>query len=224
MSKLILLRHGKSIWNERNLFTGWVDIPLSIKGIEEAFQAGERIKNLAVDVIFVSSLIRAQMTAFLAMTRHGSKKTPVFLHEEGKEHDWGQHNADPDTLIPVYAAWQLNERMYGALQGLNKEETVEKFGADQVRQWRRSYAVAPPQGESLKMTAERSIPYFHGTIIPLLKENKSVLISAHGNSLRSIVMFLENLSEDEILHLEMETGDPRVYDYDGTTFRHEAAR
>lgn len=219
MSKLILLRHGQSVWNQYNLFTGWVDIPLSTKGIEESFQAGEKIKNLAIDVIFVSTLIRAQMTAFLAMTRHTSKKTPIFIHNEGKERDWAENNADPSLQIPVYAASQLNERMYGILQGLNKQEMVEKYGPDQVHIWRRSFDVAPPGGESLKMTAERAIPYFHGSIVPLLQENKNVLIAAHGNSLRSIVMFIEGLSEEEVLHLELDTGEPRIYDYEDHVFK-----
>jgi 2,3-bisphosphoglycerate-dependent phosphoglycerate mutase len=221
MSKLILLRHGQSVWNQQNLFTGWVDIPLSAKGIEESYQAGDKIKNLPIDVIFVSTLMRAQMTACLAMLRHSSKKTPVFLHESGKERDWAEHNADPSTLIPVYSAWQLNERMYGILQGLNKQEMVDKYGPEQVRIWRRSFNVAPPNGESLKMTAERAIPYFHGSIVPLLSEKKNVLIAAHGNSLRSIVMFIEKLSEEEVLQLEIETGEPRIYEYDGQNFRRE---
>lgn len=221
MSKLILLRHGQSIWNQQNLFTGWVDIPLSVKGIEESYLAGEKIKNLPIDLIFVSTLMRAQMTAFLAMTRHSSKKTPIFLHETGKEKDWAENNADPEMLIPVYAAWQLNERMYGILQGLNKQETVDKYGSDQVRLWRRSFDVAPPGGESLKMTAERSIPYFCGSVVPLLREKKNILISAHGNSLRSLVMFMEKLTEHEVLNLELETGEPRIYDYDGQIFRRE---
>ncbi len=213
MSKLILLRHGQSVWNERNLFTGWVDIPLSTKGIKESFDAGEKIKDLPIDVIFVSTLVRAQMTAFLAMTRHSSGRVPVLLHETGKESEWGGNSADPDSLIPTYQAWQLNERMYGTLQGLNKQETVEKFGAEQVREWRRSYDVAPPRGESLKMTAERAIPYYQGMIQPLLQQGKNVLVVAHGNSLRAICMFLEKLTEDEVLHLELETGLPRIYDF-----------
>lgn len=218
-SKLILLRHGQSVWNLHNLFTGWVDVPLSPKGIEEAFAAGDRIRLMPIDEIFVSTLIRAQMTAFLAMSRHNGRKTPVFMHDEGKEKEWAEHNADPGTLIPVRAAWQLNERMYGALQGLNKPETVEKFGAEQVKVWRRSYQVAPPKGESLKMTAERSIPYFQGNVVPLLMNGKNVLVVAHGNSLRSIIMFIENLSEEQVLHLELETGDPIVYEMDQGLFK-----
>ena len=217
-SKLILLRHGQSVWNRDNLFTGWVDIPLSAKGIEESFEAGNKIRSLPIDVIFVSSLIRAQMTAFLAMSRHTTHKTPVLIHESGKEREWAENEADPELLIPVYAAWQLNERMYGALQGLNKQEMVEKFGAEQVKIWRRSYAVAPPKGESLKMTAERAIPYFQGNVRPLLEKGQNILISAHGNSLRAIAMVMENLTEEQVLHLEIATGDPLIYEFDQGLF------
>ena len=159
------------------------------------------------------------MTAFLAMTRHNGKKTPVLLHKEGQEKNWAEHNADPEMLIPVHAASQLNERMYGVLQGLNKQEMVDKYGAEQVHQWRRSYDVAPPGGESLKMTAERAIPYFHGSVAPFLQSGKNVLISAHGNSLRAIVMFIEGLNQEEVLNLELNTGEPRIYDYEGNVFK-----
>ncbi|MCX6994824.1 MAG: 2,3-bisphosphoglycerate-dependent phosphoglycerate mutase [Chlamydiae bacterium] len=219
MSKLILLRHGQSVWNQYNLFTGWVDIPLSTKGINESFIAGEMIQNIPIDVIFVSSLMRAQMTAFLAMTRHNGKKIPLLLHNKSPENNWTEHNADPEMLIPVYTASQLNERMYGVLQGLNKQEVMDKYGAEQVHQWRRSYDAAPPGGESLKMTAERAIPYFHGSIVPFLQSNKNILISAHGNSLRALVMFIEGLDQVEVLNLEINTGELRIYEYEDNVFK-----
>jgi len=213
-SNLILMRHGQSEWNKQNLFTGWVDIPLSVEGIQEALKAGRKIADRPVDVIFVSSLIRAQMSAMLAMAEHKGGRVPVVIHKgEGKLEEWSQiHNLHiQDNMIPVYKSWQLNERMYGMLQGLNKQETVDKYGADQVKIWRRSYDVAPPEGESLEMTAARAIPYFKEMILPLLEQGKNVLISAHGNSLRAIIMYLLALSKEQVLELELATGDPMVF-------------
>jgi 2,3-bisphosphoglycerate-dependent phosphoglycerate mutase len=150
-AKLILLRHGQSVWNQKNLFTGWVDIPLSEEGMREARAAGEKIRAIPVDVVYTSSLIRAQMTVPLALFSHSSGKIPVFLHPgEGKLETWGYVYSEETlkTLIPVYMAWELNERMYGHLQGLNKKEMAEKFGESQVHLWRRSYDQKPPEGES----------------------------------------------------------------------------
>ncbi|MCB1106865.1 MAG: 2,3-bisphosphoglycerate-dependent phosphoglycerate mutase [Chlamydiia bacterium] len=216
--KLILLRHGKSDWNQKNRFTGWVDVPLSKKGVAEAQRAGERISHIDFDVIFISSLMRAQMTAMIAMSEHKSEKTPVIQHEGGgKLEEWGKI-FDPkakESCIPVYIAWELNERMYGELQGLDKDETRAKFGADQVKIWRRSFDTPPPKGESLEMTAKRAIPYFKDKVMPYLYEGQNVLISAHGNSLRSIVMFLDNLSNEEVLNLEIPTGEPLCYHFHG---------
>lgn len=212
-----MLRHGASVWNELNLFTGWVDIPLSQKGIEESLQAGKKIANIPIDIIFVSSLIRSQLTAMLVMSLHKGGKVPCMLHPgEGKLEEWAQIYSDhaEDLCIPVITAWQLNERMYGELQGLNKQETRDKFGENQVHKWRRSYDIAPPKGESLKMTAERSIPYFQDTIVPYLKKGKNVFISAHGNSMRAIIMMLDNLSEEAVVKLEIPTGVPLFYTYE----------
>ncbi len=215
MAKLIMMRHGQSYWNLLNIFTGWVDIPLSPNGIQEAFRGGELIKDLPIDVIFMSSLVRAQMTAQLAMTLHSSKKVPVVIHQgEGKLQEWSEiYNQEAqDSTIPAYVAWQLNERMYGKLQGLNKQKTIEKYGAEQVKLWRRSYDIPPPDGESLKMTAERTIPYFQENIVPRLNRGENVFICAHGNSLRAIVMYLDNLSKEEVLELEIATGVPLIYE------------
>ena len=211
---VILLRHGQSVWNKENLFTGWVDIPMSEEGIKEASAAGEKIKEIPIDVIFTSSLIRAQMTIPFALYRHKSGKIPVFVHPgQGKLDEWGQVYSEEakKSLIPVFQAWELNERMYGRLQGLNKAETAKKFGEEQVHLWRRSFDVAPPEGESLAMTAARTLPYFKKHIVPRLEKGETVLISAHGNSLRSIVMYIENLSKEEVVALELPTGDPRIY-------------
>lgn len=221
MSQLILLRHGQSEWNKRNLFTGWVDVPLSPEGIDEAFAAGVLINEIPIDVIITTTLVRAQMTVFLAMSKHHSKKVPVVLHPgEGKLEEWAQIYSEEtrNEVIPVIRTSELNERAYGELQGLNKAETAEKFGADQVKIWRRSFDIAPPGGESLAMTAERSIPYFEQTIVPLLEDNKNVLVCAHGNSLRSIIMQLDGLSKDEVLHLELATGIPVIYDFSKGAF------
>lgn len=214
MSYLILMRHGQSQWNKLNLFTGWVDVPLSNEGIEEALKGGDIIKDYPIDVIFTSSLIRAIMTAMLVMNVHHSKKVPVIQHEEKKLKEWGTNYGKTDTIIPVYCCSELNERMYGELQGLNKAETIQKFGAEQVQIWRRSYSVSPPHGESLKNVAEdRSIPFFKKEILPLLEKGKNVFIAAHGNSLRSIIMYLNKLSEEEVLTLELDTGHPIIYEF-----------
>lgn len=224
MSKLIMMRHGESCWNQRNLFTGWVDVPLSSKGIDEALKGGEEIKDIPIDIIFTSTLVRAQTTLFLAMSLHHANKVPVVLHPgEGRMEEWGQiySKEAKEHIIPVYCCWELNERMYGELQGLNKAETAKKFGADQVKVWRRSYDIAPPNGESLEMTAARSIPFFKDKILPHLHQGKNVFICAHGNSLRSICMFLDNLSKEEVLHLEIATGAPILYNYKDGKFDKE---
>ena len=219
---LILMRHGQSMWNAANLFTGWVDVPLTQKGIEEALDGGRRIAHLPIDEVHTSALIRAQMTAMLALSQHQSGKTPIFHYEnsgdssnsnEGKMAAWAQMNEQADTsqILPVYASWNLNERMYGDLQGLNKQETRDKFGDEQVKTWRRSYDVPPPNGESLELTAQRTLPYFSSSILPSIDAGKNVFVAAHGNSLRSIIMDLEGLSRREVLSLEVPTGVPIVY-------------
>jgi 2,3-bisphosphoglycerate-dependent phosphoglycerate mutase len=222
MSKLIMMRHGQSTWNKLNLFTGWVDIPLSEEGIQEAIEGGQNIKNIPIDVVFTSSLIRSIMTAMLVMNQHCSEKVPVILHQhEELFGDWSKIYSETtqQQCIPVIRAWELNERMYGELQGLNKEDTIKKYGAEQVQLWRRSYNTCPPKGESLAMTAERSIPYFRNTIVPYLEQGQNVFISAHGNSLRSIVMFLEGLSQEQVIKLELATGHPLIYTYEQGLFK-----
>jgi len=223
-AKLILMRHGQSEWNKLNLFTGWVDIPLSWQGIQEALEGGRKIAHVPIDVIFVSSLIRSQMTAMLAMVSHHSGKVPCMHHErEEKLESWGKiySEAALEKCIPVFATWQLNERMYGKLQGLNKQETKEQFGEAQVQKWRRSFDIAPPEGESLAMTTERTLPYFQQSVMPFLKSGKNVFISAHGNSLRAIVMFLDRLSQEEVVALEIATGDPLTYEFCDGEWRKE---
>jgi 2,3-bisphosphoglycerate-dependent phosphoglycerate mutase len=195
MTILVLIRHGQSLWNAENRFTGWTDIDLSKKGEYEAEMAGEKLENISFDVVHTSALMRAQRTAEIII----------------------QHNKISKD-IPVYKDERLNERHYGSLQGLNKTETAEKYGAEQVHIWRRSFDIAPPEGESLKMTAERTLPYFKEDILKHLNEGKNVLVSAHGNSLRSIVMHIENISKENIVKLEIQTGVPRTYEFQNNIF------
>lgn len=220
MSHLILLRHGQSVWNKKGLFTGWVDVPLSKKGIEEAIEAGAKLSEISIDEVHVSQLIRAQMTAMLALSEHPSNASPQLLTpEHGSHKGWSDIHDVSQITIPVHASWKLNERMYGELQGKNKQALMDEFGEEQVRIWRRSFDVPPPGGESLKMTAERTLPYFEHHILPSLNDGKNVLVVAHGNSLRSIVMSIEQLSSDEILQVEIPTGQPIVYDVEDQRFK-----
>ncbi|MGB9772502.1 MAG: 2,3-diphosphoglycerate-dependent phosphoglycerate mutase [Bacteroidota bacterium] len=215
---LVLLRHGESIWNLENRFTGWTDVDLSERGVEEAHRAAVLLKDggFTFDVAYTSVLKRAIRTLWIVLD-------------------------DMDLMwIPVYRTWRLNERHYGALQGLNKKETAERYGPVQVQQWRRGYAVRPPAldfddkrhprfdrryamlkpeelpaTESLKDTLERVLPYWHEVIVPVLKSGQRVLISAHGNSLRALVKYLDNVSDEEIVELNIPTGFPLVYELDG---------
>jgi len=188
MSDLILLRHGQSQWNLENRFTGWVDVPLSANGEAEARAAGETLKGRRIDKLFTSSLVRAIDTARLALESAGIGPLPT----------------ESDAA--------LNERMYGDLQGLNKAEAATRFGADQVKQWRRSYDVQPPGGESLADTAARVLPYYEAHILPDLRAGKNVLVAAHGNSLRALVMALDHLTREHVLELEIPTGRPLLYE------------
>ncbi len=220
MATLILMRHGESIWNRLNVFTGWVDVPLSENGIQEALKGGEMIKDIPIQVAFTSTLIRAHMTLFLALLKHSSGKAPVMLHQKGKEKAWAviSPKMEREKILPIYASWHLNERMYGDLQGRNKDEVKQEVGEEQFKKWRRGFDTAPPNGESLKMTARRTFPYFKKKIVPYLQEGKNVLISAHGNSLRGIVMKLDKLSKEEVVKLEIPTGKPIVYQYEEGKF------
>ena len=215
--KLVLIRHGESEWNKANLFTGWTDVELSDKGREEAAAAGKVLKDAGYDfdVCYTSYLKRAIHTLYLAL--------------DEMDRAW----------LPVNKSWKLNERHYGALQGLNKSETAEKYGEDQVKIWRRSYDIAPPfleqsdernpalqeqyrnekderlpLGESLKDTIARVVPYFENVIAKDMKDGKRVIIAAHGNSIRALVKYFENMSEDEILEVNIPTGVPLVYEFD----------
>ena len=188
-SNLVLVRHGQSEWNKKNLFTGWKDPELTEQGIEEAIQAGNQLKqsNIKFDVMFTSDLFRAQETGRLILEQMNQ------------------------TDIATIKDQSLNERNYGELAGLNKDDARKKWGEEQVHIWRRSFDVPPPGGESLKNTAERVLPYFESKILPEVIKGKNILIAAHGNSLRALVMKLEDISPDEIVKLETATGDPLMY-------------
>ncbi len=215
MKKLVLLRHGESVWNRANRFTGWTDVGLSEKGVEEALQAGRvlRQEGYVFDVAYTSVLKRAIKTLWLAL--------------EEMDLMW----------IPVHNTWRLNERHYGALQGLNKAETAERHGMDQVKIWRRSYGVPPPPleaddprhpgtdpryadlapdqlpaSECLKDTVARTLPYYEQTIVPQIQAGRRVVIAAHGNSLRGLVKHLDRMSDEAIVELNIPTGIPLVYE------------
>ena len=188
MGKLVLVRHGQSQWNLENRFTGWVDVPITPLGEEEAHRAGRELKGIRFDLAFTSVLQRAQQTL------------KIILDEIGQPN------------LPTEKDQALNERHYGDLQGMNKAETAKKYGDEQVHIWRRSFDVQPPNGESLKDTAARTLPYFNAKILPAAEAGKNVLVSAHGNSLRAIVMGLEKLTPEQILKVEIGTGRPIVYD------------
>jgi 2,3-bisphosphoglycerate-dependent phosphoglycerate mutase len=190
MGRLVLLRHGESQWNLENRFTGWVDVPLSPRGMQEAKNAGEKLRPYRFDRAFTSVLQRANDTLRLVLEVVGQ------------------------TGIPTEKDKALNERMYGELQGLNKAETAKKYGEEQVKIWRRSYDVRPPGGESLRDTAERVLPYYHKAIKPHVLAGETVLIAAHGNSLRALVMELEHLSKEQVLELNIPTGAPLLYELD----------
>ena len=192
---MVLLRHGQSVWNAENKFTGWTDIDLSLRGEEEAKLAGKKLAEIKFDVIHTSELIRAQRTAKIVMSHNTASENP-----------------------PTHHDLRLNERHYGSLQGLDKDETREKYGKEQVHIWRRSFDVPPPDGESLEMCANRTIPYLNEEIEPDLQSGKNVFVVAHGNSLRSIVMLIENLSPEEILSVEIPTGVPMYYQYENGNY------
>ncbi len=189
MPTLAIVRHGQSLWNLENRFTGWVDVPLTPKGIEEARAGGERLTGMQFDVAYTSTLIRAQET--------------LRIIQETARFD-----------LPVIRDQALNERHYGDLQGLNKAQTAKEYGEEQVHIWRRSFATPPPNGEALKDTAARTLPFFQRAILGDIAQGKNVLVVAHGNSNRSIVMQLDDLSEEAVLALELGTGVPVVYELD----------
>ncbi len=213
MAYLILVRHGESRWNTANKFTGWVDVPLSEVGIHEALICAKKLANLRIDIAFTSELERAQETLLLILA--SQNKTGVFLHESSKRRKWSLHPCQIGKgEIPIYSSELLNERYYGRLQGMNKNEARRKWGREQVFIWRRSYDVAPPGGESLRDVCRRALPYFRKTIMPQSRK-KNVLVSAHGNSLRAIIKYLDRISGEDIPNLELPYAKPIVYRWKG---------
>lgn len=190
MSILVIVRHGQSIYNLENRFTGTIDIALTALGEEEAKQTGEKLNSYSFDIAYTSMLIRAQ------------ESLRIILEIIGQ------------STIPIVKNSAFNERMYGSLQGLNKDEIAKKYGAEQVEIWRRSYDICPPNGESLAQTYNRTVPYYKAEIEPQLKSGKNVLIVAHGNSLRALMMYLENISRAAIVKTNIPTGLPRKYTFD----------
>ncbi|HEY9764235.1 MAG TPA: 2,3-bisphosphoglycerate-dependent phosphoglycerate mutase [Trichocoleus sp.] len=219
MPQLILIRHGQSLWNAANKFTGWVDVPLSERGRAEATIASTKLRNYRVQVCYTSKLMRAMETAVICLTECDEicdGRIPIFQHgaEEPDWHGWDRYDGDPSEELPIFTSAALDERYYGDLQGLNKEETVAKYGAAQVHEWRRSYTTRPPGGESLEDTQKRVVPYFTQRIMLHIKQGDNVLVAAHGNSLRAIIMELDNLKAEDVPALELATGIPTVYDFD----------
>jgi 2,3-bisphosphoglycerate-dependent phosphoglycerate mutase len=219
MTKLILIRHGQSTWNAANRFSGWVDVPLNKRGRVEATLAAYKLKDYKVDVCFTSLLVRAIETAVICLTENEeicNGKSPVIKHnsDEPQWHGWDKYDGKASDELPIFTSMALDERFYGDLQGLNKAETAEKLGKELVHQWRRSFSVRPPGGESLEDTMNRTLPFFKERILTHLKQGDTTLIAAHGNSLRSIIMELDKLEPKEVPNLELATGQPIVYDVD----------
>ncbi len=208
MAMIHLLRHGESIWNVQNRFTGWVDVPLTEKGMQEAEHAGTVLRTMQLDHVCCSDLLRAQETAMIVMRAHASTLSPQRVRSWDACHD--------ASMIPLLVDARFNERHYGLLQGLNKQETIVKHGAAQVKAWRRSFATRPPEGESLEDVCQRTHAAFDAQILPLLMQGKHVLLVAHGNTIRSLMMKLEKLAPDEIDGVECATGAIISY-----TFQHQ---
>ncbi|PIU22441.1 MAG: 2,3-bisphosphoglycerate-dependent phosphoglycerate mutase [Candidatus Diapherotrites archaeon CG08_land_8_20_14_0_20_30_16] len=214
MVKLVLIRHGESVWNKLNEFTGWVDVPLSNKGIKQAINAGKILHKIKIkfDSIYTSELVRAHQTLFHILEQM-HLETVVYHVDDPELEKMASHHIQ-DKELPIYKTIALNERHYGDLQGQNKDEMRKKYGKEQVEIWRRSYNTKPPHGESLEDTLHRTLPYFKKFILPELIKGRNVLIVAHGNSQRAITKYLEHISDKEIPKYEIPLGLPIVYDLD----------
>ncbi|WP_372718609.1 2,3-diphosphoglycerate-dependent phosphoglycerate mutase [Immundisolibacter sp.] len=217
---LILIRHGRSLWNEQNRFTGWVDVPLTERGWREAETAGRQLAEYRFDVAYTSHLQRAICTLQVVLRANRSGRTPIFLPAEGTVPRESYQPVGNEFPVHLHVT-ALAERHYGDLQGLNKDQVLAEYGQEQFVKWRRGYDTPPPNGESLKDTVARALPYFDTAIRPRLLDDQTVLISAHGNSLRALTKDLENISDTDIVGLEIPTGVPIVYrlDTDGQALR-----
>jgi 2,3-bisphosphoglycerate-dependent phosphoglycerate mutase len=228
MSYLILLRHGESGWNLDGRFGGWVDVPLTGKGIKEALLCAAELEDIGLDLAFTSKLIRAQETLFLILSKQA--KIGVFVHEEASVRDARIGDRDENrkdnkrsnysypqetekSLIPIYSSEALNERYYGILQGKKKEEMKEKYGEEQILHWCRSYNEGPPEGESLKDIYGRVVPYFEKEIFPTLQDGKNVIVCAHQNSLRALIKHIEGISSEGIREVRLANARPVIYTF-----------
>jgi len=215
MAKLFLLRHLKSQWNEENRFTGWVDVPLDDNEIPKAKELADKIFKYQIDKIYTSALFRNQDT-IARMFEFGNKKYPVFMYLDGGwMQKWGNFIDLSQNDVPVFVTEKLNERYYGKIQGENKDTAAKKYGQELVHLWRRSYDVAPPGGESLKDVVKRAVPFYQKYIENDLREEKNVLIVASHNSLRAIAKYIEKISDQDIINLEIPYGGIILYDFDG---------
>lgn len=226
MPKLLLLRHFKSQWNLENRFTGWVDVPLVKERSEEDKEISKKVSESGFEVVYTSPLIR-NLTTVLEVFKYIDQRYPIFRYFQGKMKKWANFEEPPTTFlgkvvggyIPVYVSEALNERYYGKLQGLNKEEIMKKYGKDLVHKWRRSFNQRPPAGETLKDVYNRAIPFYKKYIEKDLKEGKNVLIVASHNSARAIIKYLENISDEDISNIEMSFGGLITYEFDGRLYK-----
>lgn len=215
MSKLILLRHIKSQWNEENRFTGWVDVPLAENETHKAKELADKVFQVGINIIYSSPLFRNKDT-IARMFEYGNKKYPIFIHlDKGKMQEWGHYTDISEDNVSVFVSESLNERYYGKLQGENKETAIKKYGEEKVHLWRRSYDVVPPGGESLKDVFKRTVPFYKKYIEKDLKTGKNVLVVGSHNALRSMVKYIENISDKDIINLEIPYGGLIVYELDG---------
>jgi len=209
MGRLILMRHGQSVWNAERRFSGWIDVPLSRLGVDEALAAGLLLHGKEIHRLYTSDLVRSSSSATLALVDHEQTPIPV------------EHGCSGQRTIPWVRSFALRERHYGLLQGKKKDNAILEHGEEQVRVWRRGYDTPPPGGESLAMTSQRVVPYFNQEIEPHLERGETVFICAHGNSLRALCMELDALSPEQVQNLEIPTGIPLFYLYEGGQWTQE---
>lgn len=215
---LVLVRHGESRLNRLNVFTGWLDIALSDLGIKEAQRVAKHCQPFDYDAAFTSHLERAHETLLIILAEQ--KRIGAFQHQSSSKYNLGKQIPKPfrNSILPIYSSRDLNERYYGVLQGLNKESVTKKYGKGVVNKWRRSFTGHPPKGESLKQVYQRVIPYFQKQIRPYLEQGKTILIVGHGNTLRAVIKFIEETSDEEIAFIDLPFGDPLVYKYNKSKF------
>jgi len=217
MSKLIILRHFKSQWNLENRFTGWTDVPLCQEGKEKVPEIAEKLAGAKIDVVYTSPLIRNMESCLLALGKRG--EYPIFRHFEGKMKKWGRFNELGKKYLPVFVSEVLNERYYGDLQGLNKEETMKKYGKEQVHLWRRGYKDTPPGGENLADVVKRVKPFYKKFIEKDLRDGKNVLVVASHNSLRALIKQVEKISDEDVINLEIPYAGLVEYEYEGGVYK-----